>query len=770
MPPFKHVACGLQFAWSSKSFGAHWDEVSSGRGQEGEELMIQDSRARVGSGGALVGSPVGTFAPAVVTDERTIDLVGLISILRRRFKLIAFTIACVLALAVGYILFTTPIYTADARILVDPRKKHTVGTEVVPSGFGDNFAESFALVDSQVKVIMSDAVLRPVVKAQHLAADPEFGAPREPTLVGRIWHGFTGLFSPSSPADSDDPEERALTALVKHIKVERDDQTYVIEIDVTTENPAKSARLAQAIAESYLADQSNDKAETTQRVSALMDGQLSTLRRRLSEAENAVEAFRAAHNLQEADGELIDTHQLKSLNDQMVSAQADLAQAESKYNQVEQLLKSGVDPSMIGDVVASDTVARLREQYALAARKEAMLSVNLLPSHPQLQAARSEVQRLHDLIRDEVKRIADAIKLQYDTAKQRLATAQAALSASRQETDTNDAARVKLRELERDARTTRSVYESFLSRVKEMNEAELIAMPDARIISPAAIPDRASWPRKSLILALALVLGCGLGGSLALTAEHLDRRIHTGTQLLAATGLKSLASIPALHGEHTVISGVLGRRPRVNFYDMVMEILEGESGFRAAVLRLLARLINIDTFGQPRIVLLTSSADGEGKSALALSLAVAGASTGMRVLLVDASTADPTLSHLIGEPASGSKLSDRLITDQRLGLSFLSLAAQETPRGGNSDRGQSLAEGVSLIAAGFDLTLVDAGLSRSERNAPALISIAQAILFLARASATSQDAAAAAAADLLQMANGKRCAAVLTMTGEELKQ
>ena len=703
-------------------------------------------------------------------DERTIDLAGLIDILRRRLKLIVVTVLCILALAVGYILFTTPTYMADAKILVDPRKKHTVGTEVVPSGFGENFAESFALVDSQVKVILSDAVLRPVVQSQHLSLDEEFGAPREPNLFVQIWRGLAGLLSGGAPAGSDNPEERALTALVKHLKVARDEQTFVIEIDVTTQDPTKSARLAQTIAQSYLADQSNDKAETTQRVSALMDGQLATLRQRLADAENAVETFRSAHNLQEADGELIDTHQLNGLNEGLISAQTDLVQVESKYNQLQQLLKNGVDPTMVSDAIASDTIARLREQYAFAARKEATLAANLLPSHPQMMQAHSEVLRLHDLIRDEVERIADAIKLQYEVAKQRLATADQALAESRQETDINDSARVKLRELERDARTTRSVYESFLSRVKEMNEAELIYTPDARIISPAAIPDRAIWPRKSLILALALVLGCGLGGSLALTAEHLDRRIYTGAQLLSATGLKSLASIPSLCGKSYLVSELLGRRPRrANFYDMVVEILEGgtRTGFRAAVLRLLSRLVNFDTFGQPRVVLLTSSVQGEGKSALALSLAVAGASSGMRVLLIDANSADPTLSRLIGEPVADSKLSERMITDQRLGLSFLSLTVHDLPRSGWSGRG-ALADELAHISAGFDLTVIDAGLVRSERNAAALIAVAQAILFLARASATSQDAAAAAAGDLLQMASGKRCAAVLTMTGDEL--
>jgi hypothetical protein len=74
------------------------------------------------------------------------------------------------------------------------------------------------------------------------------------------------------------------------------------------------------------------------------------------------------------------------------------------------------------------------------------------------------------------------------------------------------------------------------------------------------------------------------------------------------------------------------------------------------------------------------------------------------------------------------------------------------------------------MTAGFDLTLVDAGLLRWERNATALINAAQAILFLTRASATSHETAASAAADLLQMANGRRCASVLTMTAAETER
>ncbi len=104
----------------------------------------------------------------------TLQLGDLAGILRRRIKLIAVTTLAVLALAVTYLLLATPQYTAFTEILIDPRKKNTVENEVIPSGLGTTASINFALVDSQVGVITSDAVLRPVVKSQDLVADPEF--------------------------------------------------------------------------------------------------------------------------------------------------------------------------------------------------------------------------------------------------------------------------------------------------------------------------------------------------------------------------------------------------------------------------------------------------------------------------------------------------------------------------------------------------------------------------------------------------------------------
>ena len=228
------------------------------------------------------------------------------TVLRRRLPLIGVTIAAMVALAIGYVLVATPYYTASTEILIDPRKKNTVQNEVVPSGLGTTAGDNFALVDSQVKVILSDAVLRPVVKSQHLAADPEFNG--EASSLLSTLGGLVSMLGDSASGVPYSPEDIALLTLQKELKVERDPQTYVITIKISTTNPVKSAQIAQAIADLYLSDQAETKVGITQRVSSQMDGQLATLRERLLHSESQVQKFRAEHNLQKGkDGILIDT-------------------------------------------------------------------------------------------------------------------------------------------------------------------------------------------------------------------------------------------------------------------------------------------------------------------------------------------------------------------------------------------------------------------------------------------------------------------------------
>lgn len=732
---------------------------STGSNRDGRALAPHDGRA---------------LDAQAFSSERTLDFEALIAILLRQLPLILGTAAAFLALAVVYILLASPTYTSTAQVLIDPRKKQVMEDEMLASGIGDNFV----LVDSQVKVIASDAVLRPVVRAENLAADPDFvGAPETDSFPKGLVRAFFG-----APAKQDapaDPEERALEALYERLAVERSDQTYVINITVRTSDPDKSARLAQKIAESYLEDQSSEKTEMTFRVQNLMGSRLDELREELRKAETRVQEFRAEHDLQEARGELMDTQELAVLNDEIVAARAQVARTGSRFQELQGILAAGVEPDMLNEAVTSQTITRLREQYARATSREANLGANLMPAHPTLQEARTEAERLKDLIREEVERIADAVKVEHEIALKRLEKLQQRLEATRRETNENNAAQIRLRELMREAETTRSVYESFLGRVKEMGEQMRIYTPDARVISPAPVPKKPSWPVPKLVLAAALFLGVATGGSLGLMRERFDRSVRTEGDVVATTGLRNLVTIPHL-GARSGLSSLMSGSARVSYYDVANAVTRRDGAaptpFQAAVHRLMTHIFELDAGQRPRAVLLTSSLAGEGKTALAFGLGVAAAARGRRTLLVDANSSRPALTKLLlGEGGRDvtdivmgrAKLADLVKRDNRLNMSFLSLAADGAVMAELPDH-DGLAEEFEALIADYDLVLIDgaeANLLGWEWNAEIVADAAQACLFLVRSSATTLDQAAESALETLRLANGKPCAAVLTMAG-----
>ncbi|MEM7192652.1 MAG: GNVR domain-containing protein, partial [Pseudomonadota bacterium] len=339
----------------------------------------------------------------------------------------------------------------------------------------------------------------------------------------------------------------------------------------------------------------------------------------------------------------------------------------------------------------------------------------------------------------------------------------ASLAASRKDANTNDSAYVELRELQREAETTRSVYESFLSRVKEMNEAERVYTPDARIISPASIPQRPSSPKKTLTLALALLAGLMAGSGLALMRDLRQQRpSYSETELLTFPGLRPLISIPALRSKSGAFkTAKRGDGERPNLYEIAHEVLEGSenSRYRGAIFQLLSYVMDLQTAKEPRIVTLTSASPKEGKTALALSLAVAAASSGTKTLLVDASESNPMLTQMLGQGEAGASYRDQVVSDVQLRLSFLSLH-DETKR----DLRQPVrTDELQALARDYGLTVIDGGLLKGDANAAPLVSISEAVLLVSQSSEASPKTIESAAADLLEMARGRYCASVLTM-------
>lgn len=443
------------------------------------------------------------------------DFRAIVLILRRRIGIVILTALIFAGLTAAYSLTAQPVYRASARLLIDPSVRQPFeNPNLSQRGLLDD-----AFVDSQVAIIGSDAVLRPVARQFDLKNDPEFGDTGPSGLVSQLRSLFGGG-ADGTPEGDARRETEAIREFSKAVEVSREGLTYVVSVSVDSSNPDKSTKLAQAIADTYLADRGRQRESSTDSVNEQIGTRLVALREKLRADEAAVQQFKSENRLQSSgDAGLLTTQELSELNTQLSEAQAGLAEKQARYDKIAAFLKNGVNPNSINEISESDNVANLREQYTLAVRQVANLESQLLPRHPTLIRARSEVGRLEGLLRAEAQNASDVARIDMDVARERVANLERALDTSRSNADTGDEAMIRLRELETEAQTTRTLYQSALARMKEIAELDQIVVPSARIIAPALPWESAVWPKKKLLVATAALLGLMVGVILAIGGE-----------------------------------------------------------------------------------------------------------------------------------------------------------------------------------------------------------------------------------------------------------
>ena len=326
----------------------------------------------------------------------------------------------VLGLAAGLLmsllaeLTLSPRYRAVSQIMIGPADLRVVEKQLVPGAQSSD--ANVIQVESETRVLTSDKVLRRVVESEHLADDPEFqsrGASLSGKLISRL-RSVVGL-APEAPKNSDN-DLAALRQLQRDVTAKRSERTYVVDLIVDTSDPDKSARIANAIAGAYTSEQSAARTEAARRATDSLSLRLNELRDRVRQAEEQVERYKNEQNIVGAGGRLVDEQQLTEFNNQLIAARGRTAEAKARYEQNVALQRSGADTGTTSEAVQSNTIGRLREQYATIARQEANLTAELGPRHPYVIEAHAQARNAQRLITEEIARVADANRNDYQRA------------------------------------------------------------------------------------------------------------------------------------------------------------------------------------------------------------------------------------------------------------------------------------------------------------------------------------------------------------------
>jgi polysaccharide biosynthesis transport protein len=554
-------------------------------------------------------------------EEHGFDLREGIGFLWRQWMFIVSVIGTVLFVAAVYVLTQTPRYTASAQLLLEPQQEKA-GKE------GEIITDvnlDYAIVESQLAIIRSTVFLRRVVEKLHLTSDPEFGR---------------GSRQESAPAEED--VAAAIQALKGAVVAGRAGQGYVINISVTSVDGARAARIANAVADAYVVEKLDARFDAAKRASAWLSDRLVELRQQLRESEEAVARFRADHNLTQTGGNVtLNQQQLSDLNAKLVDARADVAQKKARVEILRTIQEKGGNIQSLPDLPASQELTALRGQEAVASQKVSELAARYNARHPLVVNAQAELRDIDRQIAEEMRRLAANVQNDYELAKAREEALEQNFRQATGQIDVDDRTAITLRELERTAAVNKSLFEDFLQRAKITQEQSTFEARDARVITPAAAPSTPSYPRKTQVITLALIIGLCLGVGGAVAKDKLNGGFATPRQVEDILQLPLLSSVNSMDSKELIVKGATIRLP---LFPAASPLSRYSEAIR--ILRNGIQMANVDA--PPKIIQITSTVPNEGKTTIGMSLAVSAAVSGQKVLFIDSDLRHTSATNFFG--------------------------------------------------------------------------------------------------------------------------
>jgi polysaccharide biosynthesis transport protein len=613
-------------------------------------------------------------APAYGAHEPGMTIQDFLGILRRRRIVILATVCLITGLAALLAFQLTPRYTATADLLIKPPEFKVIDLQgAVSEPPPDPFA-----VETELDVMRSNFHAQRVIEALGLLSDPEFnpfinledtqpsrfaGIPEWlashwlttvseasyllpallPSPAGRAGHNEHQGFPADEEADrNSDEHQRQMAATVRQLlqklQIEQNAKSYVISINFTSPDPQKAARIANAVAQLYVSGQREEKLAATTDAAAWLTNRVKQLRQAVLESDRKIDEYRNAHQIVSSKLGSLGEQELANLNLEVVTARAERAEKEVRLQRAREVRSRRGSYESLAEVMSSPVVIGLRQQEAAVLQKEAQLSKEFGPLHPIMLEVAAEKENLASKIDLEVGNILANLENEVAVARSREQALAEALGEAKDRSAVTNRAEIELRQLERESEANRSLYESFLTRLKQLEEQLDLVRPDAKVVSLAAVPQNPSFPKPKAMIVIGFTSSVMLGVLMAMLRERLDTAFHTGRQLHEVLGVTSFGLVPAIRRGKG--------QPRPHRY-----LLEKPLSAYADAIRSVQKSVELSgPDGRSQIILVTSTLPGEGKTTLALSLAASAARSGRKTVVLDVDLRHPSVAREIGQP------------------------------------------------------------------------------------------------------------------------
>lgn len=596
--------------------------------------------------------------------DRRASLREYVAFVWRHWMFVAASASAALLFGLLWLATAVPLYTSTAQVMLDPMTERApVQSTAQPNVY---FLDP-AMIENQISLIRSDGLLRRVVEKLRLHVSE--ARPPEPSALDGLRKSFFGQEErvPDVPADPQGAEERAIAGAIEGLRstlgVQRAGLGYILAISVTDPDPARAATLANAVADAYVVNKLDARLEGAKRASGWLSDRLVELRDQLRQSEEAVAQFRIDNGLVKAGSSVTLTEQqLTELNGDLLKARQDTEVKRTRVEFLEKALQTS--RQNLPNIFQSPAMAALQSKLTDISAKEADLLARYSARHPSVVNLQAEKRDAERAMSAEAQRQIDTIKTEYAIAQSREASTERALKEATGQTGSDDRTAVRLRELERTATVNKTLFEEFLQKAKVTDTAASFEVREARVLFAAKTPGNPSSPNKNRVIAMSLLIGFSIGLAGAFAMEKLSAGFMTPRDVEDRLRLPVLASISRMGEAERTIDGKLVSLP-------IYQIKKPLSRFSESVRTLRTGIQMTDVDRPPKVIQVTSTRPGEGKTTVAIALAISAAQAGQRALIIDADLRHPSTSRFFSQEKEAG-LVDVLVgqTELRDVLSF----------------------------------------------------------------------------------------------------
>lgn len=673
-------------------------------------------------------------------DDDEIDLLKLWqTIWYRKWGIISLVLV-VTMVAILAVLAITPIYRAAATLMIEQKGAKVVSIEQVYGleGAGSEYLQT------QFELLKSRALAERVVRQLNLTTHAEFDPRQQPEplidIKGLLANfDFHKVVPATMPGDLEDPEalteaeifDQVTRSFMERVTIAPQGKSQLVQVQVEMADAQTAAIAANALANGFIESQLEATMEMSMTATNWMNSRLGELRTKLKDSEDRLQAFREAENLVDVDGvTTISAAELSLTGDRMIDARRQRAEAESQYRQVQTMRGGGWQRlATIPAVLGHPLIQQFKTEQAKAQAKVEELSKRYGPRHPAMTAARSELSAAEGSLKGQVEQIVAGIERNYQLAIANENSLRASFDANKSQIQDISRKEFQLRELQREVDGNRALYDTFMTRLKETAATADLETANARVVDPATVPTEPVKPKKTLIVAIAALLALFAGVGLTLLLDALNNTFKSTEEIENRLNIPVLGILPQMK--------VQERRELARMFTADTDKSFSES------IRTIRTGVVLSGMDHPhKVMVITSSIPGEGKSTVSANLAFALGQM-ERVLLIDADLRRPTLAKSFEFPVGTPGLANLIAGTARLeeciqqvdGIDMV-CAGTVPPNPLELLSSPRFAKAMEVLKNKYDRIIIDSPPTQAVSDAIVLSTFADSLLYVVKSAST----------------------------------